>query len=852
MSEDRRWVPTICRNCVNGPDPVRVLTVNGVAVNIEGNASGPGFAQFSKVQGRVCPKAFGMIQKLYDPNRIKGPLKRTNPEKGRGIDPKFVEISWDEALGIVAEKFGKIRATDARRLSVGDAGQSRLTQNGTWDAFFQAFGPVQYLNSGGGARCHMAEHVFGNLIHGGFHCEADLSYCNYMILMGSNPAASGGAPESVLHADARTRGMKTVVVDPVFSFTAAKGDQWIPIKPGTDLAFLLAMVHIIIYELGHYDVPYLKKLTNSPYLVGTDGYFVRDGRGKILIWDAVAGKPKPYDAADIQDLALEGTYSVEGREVRPAFQILKEHVAEYTAEWSAGITDVSARKIRQITQEYLQAAQVGSTIQLDGLTLPLRPVAIKIGRGVTGQARSYQCSLAQHVLAILVGGLEVPGGHGGGRTTPGITNLDGIGITDGPDGMAGLDTYPFIWPPKSYGGAETLFPYGKIYHSVDARHLAYRNLKNPPPNFPLPPPPEAYFRYRCNPLTTVGEPDLVYEVLARIPFFVSVSYLRDDVTQLADIVLPEHLDLERFDFTRCMRNVAAKKFLGSLLRQPVVKPVHNTMEISDIFTDLAGRMGFLDEYNAAINTRFGFSGPHRLEAGEKYTWPEIVDRLCRSATKNQHDLQWFQENGGCLEPVPVTYQYDVHPQMVARKVRYYLPYMEHVKKTGEDLSRNLARVRVDWWPTDDYTALPTYFPSAMEEVPKEYDFYVTTCRIAQLSYGTYAECPWLSEAADLIPGQTDVIMNSKAAKSRGIANGDQVWVESDVGKVKRKVKLTEGIRPDTILIAGQFGQRATPGEKETGRVTQTALVPLRHRWTDQIVCSMQGNTVKGRIYKAEE
>ncbi len=850
MSEDRKWVPTICRNCVNGPDPVRVLTVNGVAVNVEGNASGPGFAQFSKVQGRVCPKAFGMIQKLYDPNRIKGPLKRTNPEKGRGIDPKFVEISWDEALGIVADKLGKIRAVDPTRLAEGEGGVQMLSQSGTWDPFFQAFGTTEHLSYGGGMRCHMAEHVFGNLIHGDYHCEADIRYCNFVILMGSNPVASGGAPESVLYADARARSIKIVVIDPVYSFTAGKADQWIPIKPGTDLAFLLAMIHVILHELGRYDTDYLKRLTNSPYLVGADGYFVRDSNGKILVWDKAANRPVPYDAADILDLALEGKYVVGGKEARPAFELLKEHVSGYTAEWAEGITEVSAEKIRQVTRQYIEAAQIGSTIQLDGLTLPLRPVAIKIGRGVTGQTHSYQCSLAQHILAVLVGGLEVPGGHGGGRIMGG-PSIDGTGVRPGADGMNRIDIHPFVWPPVSYSGSETLLPYTKICRGADARHLAYRNLLDPPKNFPVPPAPEAYFRYRCNPLTTVGEPELVFEVLRRIPFTVSLSYLRDEVTELADIVLPEHLDLERYDFTTCMRNVTARKFLGVLLRQPVVKPLHNTMEISDILTELARRIGFLDEYNMAVNAKLGLKDSYRLEPGKKYSWVEMVERECRSVTAGRHDLEWFRENGGYLEPVPINVQYDVHPEMLATKMRYPIPYMEHVKKTGEVLARNLAKQGIDWWPTEEYVPLPTYFPSVLQKVPEEYDFYVTTCRIAQFSYGSNVECPWLIEASELVPGQTDIIMNAKAAKGKDIKNGDEVWVESEVGKVRRRVRLTECIRPDTVLIAGQFGQWATPGARETGRVSETMLTPIRHSWTDHVVSGMQGNMVKAKVYKAQ-
>ena len=92
------WIPTVCELCNRGPDLMRVHRVNGIIVNIEGNLNGEGFQELTKAKGSLCSKAYGLIQKTYNPHRIKAPLKRTNPEKGRGIDPKWVEISWDQAL----------------------------------------------------------------------------------------------------------------------------------------------------------------------------------------------------------------------------------------------------------------------------------------------------------------------------------------------------------------------------------------------------------------------------------------------------------------------------------------------------------------------------------------------------------------------------------------------------------------------------------------------------------------------------------------------------------------------------------------------------------------------------------
>lgn len=841
------WIPTVCELCQRGPDLVKVHRVDGIIVNLEGNIDGDGFQDRAQAKGRLCPKPYSLIQKTYNPHRIKTPLKRTNPEKGRGVDPKWVEISWDEALETISNKLKMIRDTDTRRLwKCGGAALLRQSLSGTWDTFFSAFGPIQNVRGGATIRCDLAEHIFGNYIHGGFHCEPDMSYCNYVLIFGRNPSASGGVGENILYSAAKSRGAKIIVIDPVLTVTAAKADEWLPIRPGTDTAFLLAMIYVILHELDMYDEEFLKARTNSPYLVGKDGYFVRDrSTQKVLVWDTHDKKIKTYDDEGIKDFALEGSYSVDEVTAEPVFQVLKDHVRQYTPEWASAVTDIAANTIRRIAKEWVDNAQIGSTIKIDGVTLPYRPVATKLGRGLTGNMRSYQSMLANHILAALVGALEVVGGHGGGFVEGGTPVR---GIIPGADGMLKMDAHPFTWPPVSTNGIETLVPYSKLYGHL--AHLAYLNLLTPPKNFPLPPPPELIIRYRNNPLISVADQGMVGESLMKIPFILSISYVLDEMCEFSDMVLPEHSDLERYQLVADQHSKSLhKKFSGLLLRQPVIEPLYNTMDISDILTELASRTGFLSEYNQEINVALKLSPPYQLELNKKYEWIDIVDRHCKSATQGKHDLQWFKKAGALLNPVTARTQYQVHVKMETEKLRYPIPYMEHVKRTGEELAANLAKVGIDWWPTSEYVPLPIYVPPILEEVPAEYDFYLTTSRSMQFGLGVNVDIPWLIETAKLTLGQTDILMNGNTAKERGINNGDEVWVESEVGRVQHKVTLCQGIRPDTLLITHMFGQWAAPIAKDTGRVSQTSLVPIKHSWTDHVIGCMQGNTIKVKIYK---
>src|SRR3990172_11000564 len=105
-NKDDEWVPSFCNLCYSGCT-LRVHRADGVVVKIEGNPT-------ANNQGRICPKGNSGMMRMYDPNRIKTPLKRTNPQKGIGVDPKWVEISWEEALDIMEAKLRETREKNPR------------------------------------------------------------------------------------------------------------------------------------------------------------------------------------------------------------------------------------------------------------------------------------------------------------------------------------------------------------------------------------------------------------------------------------------------------------------------------------------------------------------------------------------------------------------------------------------------------------------------------------------------------------------------------------------------------------------------------------------------------------------
>src|SRR5579864_2204189 len=323
-----RTVSTYCYQCVAGPDLLTVRLQDGVATEINPNFDA---AKIHPAGGKVCVKAFGLVQKAYHPDRVLHPMKRTNPKKGRGEDPGFVRMSWDEALDLVA-----LRLNAARQKGLLDeAGFPRLAASfggggtptaymGTLPALLAAWGPVDMsFGSGQGVKCYHSEHLYGELWHRAFTVAPDTPLCEYLVSFGANVEASGGVCGVKRHADARKRGMKRVQIEPHLSVTGACSAQWIPIKPKTDAAFMFAMLHVLLHEhpRERLDLPFLKDRTSSPYLVGPGGFFLRDPETrKPLVFDLRSQKAVPFDTPGI-DPALDGARAVRGIEIGPDGEI---------------------------------------------------------------------------------------------------------------------------------------------------------------------------------------------------------------------------------------------------------------------------------------------------------------------------------------------------------------------------------------------------------------------------------------------------------------------------------------------------------------------------------------------------
>ncbi|HLC25613.1 MAG TPA: molybdopterin-dependent oxidoreductase [bacterium] len=820
VDQEDRWIPTICGECYNA---CSILThvVNGVVRKIEGNPDSP------IGMGRLCPKGTAGIMTLYDPNRVNVPLKRTNPEKGIGVDPKWQKITWEEALATVAEKLKKVRQDNPKKLFMMATTTTVSIQRGVSVSFSAAFGTPNHSSSGGGLHCGNGAHFAAGLFHGSWSVVPDFDYCQYAVYFGSSKGhAAGHAANSNAQkaADARARGMKLVVVDPMCSFAAAKSTEWIPIRPGTDGAMALAMVNTLLNELGIYDAAYLKKHTNAPYLIGPDGYYVTDPEsGKPLVWDSEAGAPKCFDATDVMDYALEGVYEVRGNRCQPAFALLKEHVKNYTAEKAEEISTIPAATIRRLAKEFAEHARIGSTILIEGKEYPFRPVAAVMFRGAQGHKNSAQTCYSIELLNQLVGCADVVGGCLGfnpvsfGHPDSG---RPAFAPKPAPDGLLCPGTWltPHrIYPPRDPAppqtmGLKEIHPLGQsspYVVSADQEELWTK--------FNLSYRPEVMLNYGSNPVMTMGNPQTVIEAIKKIPFIVSSNLFLNEFTDFADIVLPDTCYMERYDTLPnsppILNHPAGMGDWGFAIGQPVVPRQYERWDYGEFMLELADRIGITKELNAILNVMYGLQPSYVLPPERKTTREELADLHLKSNFGEERGLSWFKEHGVITWPKkPEEVYWRTH-----NKCRVPV-YMEFVKKTGAKVKKVLENFDV---PIDlsHYEALPDWHPCPSHEVKDpEFDLYAFYYRDVLHTNSATMENAWLDEASQMNPYTYNITIHPLVGKKKGMKDGDVIWVESIYGRTaKGKVNFSEGINPEALAVAGCMGHWAQGLPKAKGK-----------------------------------
>lgn len=886
-SKEVDHVYSYCYQCNAGPDLLRVRREGGVAVAIEPRFDAKGI---HPADGRVCVKAFGLIQKAYNPHRITTPMKRTNPKKGRYENPGFVPVTWDEAYDIVADKLRGVREKGLFdesgyprvACSIGEAGLP-VHHMGSFAAFLTAFGPMDNgFGAGQGIQCYHSEHFYGELWHRSYTVSSDAPRVNYILSLGSNIDASGGPCGVWRGSDARSRGARRIQVEPHLSVTGAGASEWIPIKPKTDSAFLFGILNTLLFEvpIEKLDIDFIRNRTACPYLVAPNGYYLRDEvTGEPLVWDSKSQKAEIHSKRGISPV-LEGQQIVSGIEIGvdgekwiheeiravTAFEKMKEVIGKYTPEWASSICDVPVATIRRVANEMLQEASIGQTTVIEGRELPLRPVAIVLGKTVNNGWGGYQCVWARTMLACLMGALEVPGGTLGTAARMNRPNhTRSAAVKKGADGFMSQALNPterdqYLMNPKSRNGFNVLVPLSLDMSwspALGPSHLPWLFQDQAPGGLPAPTLPEVWIVYRTNPAVSSWDASYVADRIAEFPFTVAFAYTLDESNHMADILLPDAMDLESTQLIR----IGATKFIdqywkheGFALRQNVTSMPGQVKDMSEIATELAKRVGILAEYNKCINN--GVLGiklkakgyDHSIKEDEEHTVDEIWDAVCRAASseisqgRESHGLEWYKAHGMELQPYSEL-EWFLYPKIEDECLRFEMPYQERLLRIGRQLADRLHERNIHWWDhqLEEYMAIPEWsdFPKMWEQAvasaggdPAAYPFWLVSSNSMQFAFGSQASIQMMHELAGNVAGYGGLVMSASRAEELGIGHGDKIEISTPRARTRGRAILREGIRPDTILAVGKFGNWATPYAKEFETACVNDLTPISLELTD--------------------
>jgi sulfite dehydrogenase (quinone) subunit SoeA len=695
LSEPQEIKTTTCYMCACRCG-IRVHLRGGEVRYIDGNPSHP----INK--GVICAKGASGIMKQYSPARLTRPLKR-KPGAERGT-AQFEPISWEEAYGLMTERLTKIRETDPRKFALFTGRDQMQALTGL---FARQFGTPNYAAHGGFCSVNMAAGMIYTI--GGSFWEfggPDLERAKLFVMIGTAEDHHSN-PLKIAISKFKRGGGRFVSVNPVRTGYSAIADEWVPVRPGTDGALLLALIHEII-QTGLYDRTFLARYTNAGYLIDIDPQSERHGlpvnageaprhdnplyAHQELWWDRLSDRPAVNHEPGT-DPSLAGEFTLpDGKPVKPAFQLLMDRVKQYTPEWAAEITGVPAATIRRLAHE------MGVTARDQKIELPVawtdswgvehesvtgNPVAFHAMRGLAAHSNGFQTIRALAILMSLLGTIDRPGGFRHKAPFPRaippvakpprspeavkpntVLGALALGWPSGPDDLSVDENGVPLRIDKAFSWEYPLAVHGMMHsvitnawrgdpYRIDTLMIFMANMAwNSTMN-------TVEVRRMLNDRDESGE--------YRIPFIVVCDAFQAEMTAFADLVLPDTTYLERHD-VMSMLDRPISEFDGPTdsVRIPVVPPKGECRPFQDILIDLGTRLrlpafanpdgsrkyrdyaDFIVNYETEPGSGIGFLAGWRGRGGEKVMRGE----------PNPRQWERYAENG-CVfhHKLPRSYQF---------------------------------------------------------------------------------------------------------------------------------------------------------------------------------------------------
>lgn len=804
-------------------------------------------------QGVLCAKGNAGIMKQISPAKLRTPLLRVaGSERG---ESRFEPISWDKALDILTERLRSIRETDPKKLAYFTGRDQMQALTGLWA---QQFGTINWAAHGGFCSVNMAAAGLYTIGHSFWEFgDPDWERTKYFVLWGVAEDHSSN-PIKIGLEKLKRRGVKFVAVNPIRTGYQAIADEWIAPKPGTDGILAMSMCRILI-ENELFDWEFLIRYTNAPWLIKQkngckdDGLVLRDADGVPQVWDQKAETPVSGLVADTHP-ALFGEYSTpDGVPVKTAFSLFAERCLsdDYKPGRVAEISGVSAETIRRIALEMAHIA-FKETIEIKCEWTDWagrkhdrfvgRPVAMHAMRGISAHSNGFQTCRAIHMLQMLLGSIDCPGGHRAkapfprhipppikpAKETAPNTPLSSppLGFPTGPEDLLIDDSGEPLRIDKAYSWEAPLANHGLL-------HTVICNAANADP-YPIDTLLLFMANLAWNSSMNVGK---VREALCakdengdyKIPFLAVVDAFNSEMVGFADLVIPDTTYLERNDAISLLdRPISEPDSICDSIRTPVMEIDRDVRSWQDVMVELAGRLqfpAFTDEdgspkfkdykdfvirYEKAPGIGFlaGWRGadgsqPLRGEPNPKQ-WEAYVENECFFRYRLPENQRYYRfANRDYLD-----FAHRVGFTATTEPIIMEL-YSESLQKF-----RLAAQGHGDTPPPAagirDHVArfcdpLPFYYtPLEQKETDAgQYPFYALTQRPMAMYHSWDSQNVWLRQ----IHASNPLYMNRRQAEKMGIRDHSWVWVESRNGRVRARVKLMEGVREDTVWTWNAIGKQ---------------------------------------------
>lgn len=818
-------------------------------------------------RGKICARGQAGMRQTYDTDRIKTPLIRVEGSK-RG-EYAFRAATWDEAWDYISKKQQAAQIKPWEWTMVGGWTSCVFYMN--WAVPFALANQVPNIVASPMQHCVTTGHLGTDMVTGNFNIHdeilPDFDNAKYILFVANN--ASIGAVSTcrmVRFAQGRKNGAKVVALDPRRSETAAKADEWIQVRPGTDLAFMLALMKIMMEE-ELYDDLFLKRHTNMPFLVHKDGkgewQMVTDPEGHPLVVaedTAEVRVLKKFTNDNLKDLddvtflpglTLSEPITVGGRQVRTVFEAQLEELAEYTPEWAAEITGVPAEDIARISREF------GNT----------RPAIVDPGWHGARFGNVNMLRRVQAMVQALTGGIDAVGGwinsgelhHKAAHMYEAMAQGHEMGAPLA--NMAGMGFAKMVINVVSNKDGE-FFAHGKPgwswAFSAQEREAGRFNVALPVmTDSGLRESVEGKLQFEGEPYRTRAiiinaanpvrhyYPDTYWKELLsheNMDLVIAVDVLPSDTAPYADVILPNSTYLERDEPTLYGNGV--NQDLALTTRYAAIDPLYDTEEMADILLKLTEIIsGNTEGFIQLIDQLTGIkAGPVMAAFAETQKTHEkgAFAAACRRAsfdltaarigTTAENIDQVLREKG-------VYHEEDKAHILAHQAMPRKMPVPTDSGRV-EFFSGLMRSLRDGGHTADNFHVLATWIApeyregKAVTDPLAEDEFYFTYGKTPTVSHGsTNSNNPVLSGINefkdDIYKG---VWIHPARADKLGIENGDQIRLTNNKSgqEAMGRAHVTRLVQKDTLFIHSSFGVENKELSRSSGDGTATnKLIPYQ-------------------------